>query len=53
MAKWKRSGLDAMNEYFANGGKKPSGMQTGQNSLCKWRRENHSEHAEKQRRSQL
>ena len=32
MAKWKRSGLDAMNEYFANGGKKPSGMQTGQNS---------------------
>ena len=32
MARWKRSGLDAMNEYFANGGKKPSGMQTGQNS---------------------
>lgn len=40
MAKWKRSGLDAMNEYFANGGKKPSGMQTGQNSkqTSDWKR---------------
>ena len=40
MAKWKRSGLDAMNEYFANGGKKPSGMQTGQNSqqTSSWKR---------------
>ena len=40
MAKWKRSGLDAMNEYFANGGKKPSGMQNGQNSqqTSSWKR---------------